>query len=81
VADVGVGAGKGIVSGLAITGVTMGMTAIGLTAAPFLLTVPVMLGASIAANWLTHRLMNKGLEKTQLHKKISDGVTKLFGGD
>lgn len=76
-ADVTLGAGKGIVSGLAVTGATMGLTALGLTAAPALLGLPIMLGV-MGVSFLTYRLMNKGIEKMGLHQKISDGVANLF---
>lgn len=80
VADVGIGAGKGILAGLAVTAATMGITAIGLTVAPFLLGVPAIVGA-MAVSWGAYKLMDKALAKTGLHKKISDGVAGMFGGD
>ncbi len=76
-ADVTMGAGKGIVAGLAVTGATMGLTAIGLTAAPVLLGWPIMLGV-MGVSMLTYKLLDKGIAKFDFHKKISDGVTKLF---
>lgn len=79
-ADVTLGAGKGILSGLAVTGTTMGLTAIGLTAAPVLLGWPIMLGA-MGVSFLSYKLMNKAVEKFDLHKKISDGVAHLIDKD
>ncbi|MBM3267109.1 MAG: hypothetical protein FJZ01_05610 [Candidatus Sericytochromatia bacterium] len=80
VADVGIGAGKGIVSGLAVTGATMGLTAIGLTAAPFLLGWPIMLG-TIGVSMLAYKFLNKADQKYGWHQKVSDFVTSKLGGD
>lgn len=77
-ADVSVGTAKGIVSGLAVTGTTMGLTALGLTTFPFLLGVVPMLIGTMAVSMASYRLMNWADSKWQLHKKVSDFVTHLI---
>jgi len=77
VADIGVGTAKGVISGLAVTGATMGLTAIGMVAAPALLGWPIMVGA-MGVSWLAYKFLNKADQKYGIHQKISDSVTHLM---
>ncbi|MBI6546279.1 MAG: hypothetical protein HY692_05760 [Cyanobacteria bacterium NC_groundwater_1444_Ag_S-0.65um_54_12] len=79
-ADITLGTVKGIVGSLAVTGTTMGLTALGLVAVPSLLGIPILV-ANIAASWLAYRLVNKYLQKHDLHRKLSDTISKAIDKD
>ncbi|MEB3236643.1 MAG: hypothetical protein VKO64_03315 [Candidatus Sericytochromatia bacterium] len=77
-ADLAIGTANGVVTGLAVTGATMAITAVGLTAAPVLLGAPAIIG-TMAVSWGVNRGLNKLDEKFGFRKTISDNVAKVFG--
>lgn len=77
-ADLTVGTANGVVTGLAVTGATMAITAAGLTAAPVLLGAPAIVGA-MAVSWGVNRGLNKLDQQFGFRQKISDSVAGMLG--
>ena len=77
-----IGIGKGIVSGVVVqslsiaTGPIMGLLPISPAILPF-----VGIGVALAGMVGTYWVLNKVVKKTGIDQKMSDGLTKVFGGD